>query len=91
MSASLLSNEKECYLCMRRTGLERHHVMEGPNRKLSEKYGLWVYLCHDCHTGREGAQYDPDKSLRLKREAQREFEKIHGHEMWMNEFMKNYL
>ena len=34
---------ERCYLCGRLTGLERHHVIGGvANRKLSEKYGLWV-------------------------------------------------
>ena len=57
MSKSIMQTEHECYLCGRRFGLERHHVLAGTaNRRLSEKYGLWVYLCHNCHTGNGGAQ-----------------------------------
>ena len=89
---SILQSDRRCFLCNRQTDLERHHIMAGTaNRRLSEKYGLWVYLCHSCHTGRNGAQYDQEKALRLKQDAQVCFEKIHGHQAWMEIFRKNYL
>lgn len=72
--------------------LERHHVLGGvANRPLSEKYGLWVWLCHEHHTGTDGAQYDPEKNNCLKRLAQIAFEGKHSHEEWMETFRKNYL
>ena len=44
---------RECFLCGRNgqgDRLERHHIFGGPNRGLSEKYGLTVWLCGDrCH------------------------------------------
>ena len=61
------------------------------NRKLSEKYGLTVFLCHRHHTGDAGAQYDKEMNLRLKQDAQNAFERLHGHEAWMEIFRKNYL
>ena len=89
---SIIQEEKECWFCGIRTGLERHHILAGAaNRPISEKYGLTVWLCHTHHTGREGAQYDPEKSLLLKQEAQRKFEAIHGHDLWMQLIRKNYL
>lgn len=91
MSKSLLQKDDRCYLCGRRFGLERHHILAGPNRHLSEKYGLWVLLCHNCHVGNEGAQYDKDKNRQLKEEAQEAFEKEHGHGLWMQVFRINYL
>lgn len=92
MMESIMQSEKRCYLCDRKTNLERHHVMSGTaNRKLSEKYGLWVWLCRDCHTGSQGAQYDPVKNFELRADAQRAFEEIHGHELWFNTFYKNYI
>lgn len=43
----------ECFLCGRNgygDRLDRHHIFGGSRRKLSEKYGLVVYLCHErCH------------------------------------------
>ena len=49
---------KTCFLCGRNgyaDPLERHHIFGGPNRALSEKYGLVVDLCGwRCH--REGKE-----------------------------------
>ena len=43
MSESIMQTQKECYLCGKKTCLERHHTLSGvANRKLSEKYG---YTC----------------------------------------------
>ena len=92
MSESIMQTQKECYLCGRKTCLERHHILSGvANRKLSEKYGLWVYLCHDCHTGTDGAQYNPEKNRELRKQAQIAFEELYGHQKWLSVFMKNYI
>lgn len=61
------------------------------NRKISEKYGLTVMLCHDCHTGIDGAQYNAERGRVLKQEAQRAFEKDHTRDEWMMLIRKNYL
>ena len=93
MGQSIMQNgEPRCFLCGRTVGLERHHILGGANRKWSEKYGLWVYLCGEsCHRGTDGAQYNRDLNQRLKRLAQIAFEARHSHEMWMNVFGKSYL
>lgn len=92
MSKSIMQTQKECYLCGKKTCLERHHILSGvANRKLSEKYGLWVYLCHDCHTGPDGAQYNPEKNRDLRKQAQIAFEELYGHQKWMSIFLKNYV
>jgi len=59
------------------------------NRKLSEKYGLKVWLRHDIHMD----LHDRNKELeiKLKQDAQRAFEKKYSHEAWMKIFRKNYL
>jgi len=89
---SIMQEDDRCYLCGRQSGLETHHVLSGTaNRRLSEKYGLKVRLCHNCHTGKEGAQYELKLNRGLKKEAQEAFEKIWGHEKWMEVFRKNYL
>ena len=54
---SLLQNKESriCYLCARggdyswKQVLEEHHIFGGPNRHLSEEYGLKVYICPECH------------------------------------------
>lgn len=93
MSKSIIQNEKKCFNCGCEYGLEKHHIMAGvANRKLSEKYGIWVWLCgNKCHRGVDGAQYNKELNLELKQIAQKAFEDIYGHKMWMDTFRKNYL
>lgn len=92
MAKSIIQTEKVCYLCGKTVNLERHHIFGGvANRKISEQLGLWVYLCHDCHTGKDGAQYNKFTNLRLKQDAQRAFEQTHTRDEWMNWIGKNYL
>lgn len=59
------------------------------NRKLAEKYGLWVWLAHDVHM----SLHDRDKDLDryLQQEAQKAFERTHTRQEWMRIFGKNYL
>lgn len=81
--------------------LDKHHVFGGPNRKHSEKYGLWVKICMcRCHrTGEYGGPLsihnnpnkEGGKDLMLKRLAQRTFEEKYSHEEFMRIFGKNYL
>lgn len=80
-----------CFICGRMTGLERHHILGGPNRKWSEKYKLVVMLCHEHHTGKDGAQYNRKLGDPLKRLAQIAFEARYSHDEWMKVFRKNYL
>ena len=92
MRKSIMQTEKQCYICGAQTGLESHHVLAGvANRKVSEKYGLTVWLCHRHHTGADGAQYDKDKNLWLKEEAQKAFESIYSHDEWMRVIGRNYI
>lgn len=90
---SILQEDKRCYFCGRTFGLERHHIFAGvANKKLSERYGLWVYLCGaTCHRGIDGAQYDRERNQQLKRDAQYAFERTHTRAEWMKIFRKNYL
>lgn len=107
MSKSILQDKERnyCFLCAglendfsEKTELEEHHVFGGPNRKLSEKYGLKVYLCRRHHTGdisgRKDAVHAPDLNCHgdmLKRYAQGKFEELHGHSEFMRVFGRNYL
>ena len=91
---SIIQNEKKCYLSGSTTGLEEHHIIFGVGlRKLSEKYGLKVWLCYlhhrDNRIGVHGLNKEAD--MMLKQLAQRTFEKKYSHEKWMEVFGKNYL
>lgn len=91
---SILQTSKECYETHRTDNLHKHHIFEGnPNRKLSEKYGLWVWLTGDYHNqsnlGVHCGNHDLD--VKLKQDAQREFEKTHTRAEFMKIFGRNYL
>ena len=58
---------------------------------IPEQNGFTVYLCHDDHTGRNGAQYNKEKDLMLKQHCQRVYEQTHTRAEWMELLGKNYL
>lgn len=68
---SIIQKEKACYICGAEVMLEEHHVYGGPCRKLSERYGLKVYLCHYCHNEPpNGVHFNAAVNERLKAEVQ---------------------
>lgn len=97
---SIMHDKKDqtCYLCMMLHGdysrktVQEHHVIFGSGRrKLSEKYGLKVYLCLWHHTeGKESVHRNAEMANLLKAEAQEAFEKKHPEESFLKVFGKNY-
>lgn len=90
----ILKTEKGvCYLCGTEGYTHKHHVFDGANRKLSEKNGLYVYLCPYCHTlGKEAVHNDIETMRQIQREGQQDFEeKIGTRELFMRTFGRNYL
>ena len=86
--------ERECFLCGRTGWIEAHHIFGGPYRKKSDKYGLVVDLCHDCHNEPPyGAHHNKDTMLQLKRYGQKKAMLEQGWtvEKFIREFGKNYL
>lgn len=93
MSKSIIQIDKEqCFLC-KGQATEEHHCIHGTaNRKLSERYGLKVYLCANCHRiGNLAVHKNFFTDLKLKQIAQKAFEIRYGHEKFMEVFKKNYL
>lgn len=74
---------------------DRHHLLfNRANRPKSEKYGLTVPLCRECHDRVHFGHRPEDKALKekLQQLAQKVFEKHIGtREDFMKEFHKNYL
>lgn len=100
MAKSILQKKDgTCFLCrlLEYDGypkvVEEHHVIFGRGkRKLSEKYGLKVYLCVRHHReGPEAVHKNKGMSDILQWTAQARFEKLYGHEKWMQVFGQNYL
>lgn len=98
MAKSIMQSDRsKCYLCGRNGNgdpLEEHHIFGGPNRKLSEKDGLKVFLCGSrCHrNGKESAHKSALTSNLLKAKAQAVWESLYGsRKEFMNRYGKNYL
>lgn len=98
LAKSIMQEREICYICRTKylvwttEGLEEHHVLNGPLRDFSERYGLKVWLCHRHHNEPpEGVHHNAETAIWLKGEAQKTFEWLYGHERWMQEVGKDYL
>lgn len=70
---SIIQKERECYVC-HNPKVEEHHIFYGTaNRKLSEKYGLKVWLCPYHHRGATGVHFNPKLDDKLKGIAEQRF------------------
>lgn len=74
-------------------GLDCHHIYGGnANRKISDKYGLVVWLCQKHHnTAPFGVHHNQKHMEILRQDGQREFEKSHSREEFVKLFGRNYL
>lgn len=86
---SILQSEKECYITGSTQYLDLHHVYQGSRRKLSDQWGCTVWLRHDVHMRLHDR--DRELDLQIKKDCQEEFEKLYGHEKFMEVFGRNYL
>lgn len=95
MSKSIIQSEKRCFMTGRTDNLDKHHIFFGTaDRKLSEKYGLWVWLCHDRHihmSPHRTPHNDREVDLELKQVGQKAFEEEYPYLDFMSIFYKNYL
>ena len=78
------------------TGLHKHHFIYGrfgAFRKKAEHYGLWAYVCAERHHeyGPEAPHVNQAVDDHLKIVAQQAFEQRYSHELWMQEFGRDYL
>ena len=81
---------EKCYLCGTYTFLDEHHIFGGSCRKMSDKYGLIVHLCRDCHMyihdrGGESMNYLHTKGQMVYEE------KIGTREQFRRDFIRSYL
>lgn len=75
---SIIQDEKKCFITGRTYWLEEHHIFFGrAYRKLSEKYGLKVWLTRELHRGSSGVHFNRELDLKLKRIAQEKFEEAY--------------
>ena len=89
MAKSIMQDEKKCFITGATRDLDKHHCFHGPNRKLAEKWGCWIWLRHDLHMELHDRNKDLDRMI--ERACQERFEELHGHKKFMIVFGKNYL
>ena len=89
---SAIQSEKCCFVCETTSNIHCHHVFGGvANRKLSEKYGMKVYLCQEHHTGNAGVHFNREMDDKLKKYAQERFEAVYGENTRFEDiFGRNY-
>ena len=91
---SILGSRKGCcYLCGKYGQTDEHHIFGGPNRMLSEQYGLKVDLCLECHRfGKHAVHKDRAVMDELHRQGQEAFEsQVGSRKEFMKIFGRNYL
>lgn len=93
-----MSDYRTCFLCKRSetsfNRLEVHHIFQNANRNLSEKYGLTILLCANCHRcGFWAAHRSGDTMKYLHQYGQRKAMKEQGWtiEEFREIFGQNYL
>lgn len=94
MKSIIQKNNNECYMCGSEQWLEEHHIFEGSNRKISEKYGLKVKLCHFCHNEPpRGVHFNKTNMLILKKQGQLAFMEYYkkSKEEFIKIFGKSYI
>lgn len=67
---------KRCYMCGKTGVLQRHEIYGNAYRDKSKAYGLWVWLCPDCHHYIHFV--DANRRLELKEHGQRAAQKHYG-------------
>jgi hypothetical protein len=91
----LPGNDKYCWVTgARNVPLEKHHIYFGPaKRKVSDRWGCWVWLTPELHRGTAGVHGRDGHGLdlRLKQECQRAFEEWKDRNLFMETFGRNYL
>ena len=95
MAKSIIQDTKECYITGSTYDLHEHHIFYGRGlRKLSEKYGLKVYLISRLHNmSDEGVHFNAEFDLQLKQMAQKKAMEYYGWTVaeFISIFGRNYL
>lgn len=92
MNQSILTKDEEnrCFLCGIYGHMDVHHIFGGPCRKVSDRLGLVVHLCRNCH--RKVHEHDHSLMEYLHQEGQQVYEdQIGSREEFIRDFIRSYL
>lgn len=91
IKSAIVDDMSVCWVC-KKPHPHIHHIYEGINRQISDRYGYIIPLCMEHHTGAIGVHFNKGMELYLKRMAQEHFEEHHGtREDFIKVFGKSYL
>lgn len=92
MKSIIVERTDRCVICGS-PYVEIHHAIHGTaNRKIADKYGLTIPLCHEHHLGALGPHLNRTVDLTYIKAAQRAFEsKIGTREEFRKLFGKSWL
>ena len=86
MDSVICKDRSRCFLCGCNKVAHEHHIFGGPDRQISEKYGLKVYLCFECHKGDDGVHGKTEKAKNLRKglhmSGQLVFENYYGQKQY---------
>ena len=94
MAESIIQTQKECYITGSTQNLHEHQIWGGGRRKLSEQYGLKIWLRADWHNMSDyGVHFDKALDRHIKATVQQKAMDYYG---WSTEdfiriFGKNYI
>lgn len=89
---SILQDKKECFITHRTYGLHKHHIYGGGNRRISEREGFYIFLIPELHNmSDKGIHFDKGFDLWVKQLCQKEYEKTHTRQEFMDLIGRNYL
>ena len=95
---SIMQEKCECYICHApyTVGLDHHHAVGGRNRKKSDEYALWIWLCRKCHSElhdqgkhEKEIQADAEKAF-IKDMRKKGYPEEICREEWLRQFGKHY-
>lgn len=80
-----------CYMCAKGTTLQRHEIYGNAYRDKSKRYGLWVWLCMECHHNIHFV--NAEQKVLLREQGQTQAMKRYGWSKpeFIERFGKNYL
>ena len=89
------NEDRVCWYCGSTYAIEEHHLVHGTaNRKHSERLGLVIDLCANCHRNsyRHSAHGNPEFDRKYKQMGQRCFEgRGHAREEFISIFGQSYI
>lgn len=95
MNSIIKGNENgRCFICGKYCQTECHHIFGGANRKKSEKLGLKIDLCHQCHNEPPcGVHFDKIINIYIKALGQQQAMQFYNWtiEKFIQEIGRNYI